>query len=350
MKTVTVTASKTYEVLIGQGLLADIGQHTLSVKKACKAAIVSDSNVWPIYGHTVKSSLEHAGFEVIHYVFPAGEASKNGNTYLEILNFLATHQMTRSDLLVALGGGVTGDLTGFVAATFLRGISFIQVPTTVLAMVDSSVGGKTAIDLPAGKNLAGCFYQPELVLCDIDVLQSLPQTVFREGCAEIIKYGILYDPVLFEHLKENGLEFDQSYVISRCVELKRDVVAEDEFDRGNRQKLNLGHTVGHGIEACSNYTVSHGQAVATGIGIVTRAASSMGICKDEDRQKILYVIDLFGLPCHTSYNAEELYCTALSDKKRSGNTVNLIVPNTIGLCQILPVPTDNLKSFIEAGL
>ena len=350
MKTVTVTASRSYNVHIGHDFLSQLGSHILSVKKVCKAAIVSDSNVWPIYGPSAQTSLKQAGFEVIHYVFPAGEASKNGNTYLDILSFLATEHMTRSDLLIALGGGVVGDMTGFVAATYLRGISFIQIPTTLLAMVDSSVGGKTAIDLPAGKNLAGAFYQPDLVLCDIDTLNTLPDMIFRDGCAEIIKYGILYDPSLFSHLSDNGLSFERESVVSRCVELKRDVVADDEFDRGSRQKLNLGHTIGHSIEACSHYSISHGEAVAAGIGIITRAAAAKGICTDGDCSKIRNVLSKFGLPDNTAFDAQMLYEAALSDKKRAGNTVNLIVPNTIGQCQITPVPTDELKSFIEAGL
>ena len=350
MNTVSVTASKSYNVLIGRGLLNDIGKHICSVHKACKVAIISDSNVWPIYGQSVQIHLEESGFDVVHYVFEAGEASKNGNTYLDILNFLATEQLTRSDLLIALGGGVTGDMTGFVAATYLRGISFIQIPTTLLAMVDSSVGGKTAIDLPAGKNLAGAFYQPDLVLCDIDTLKTLPDQIFRDGCAEVIKYGILYDPELFDHLQRNGLSFEQEHVVSRCVALKRDVVAEDEYDRGSRQKLNLGHTIGHGIEACSNYCISHGEAVAAGIGIISKAAVSQNMLNKEVYDQIIFVLDLFGLPKSTSYHADQLYSLALSDKKRAGNTVNLIVPTRIGSCQILPVPTDDLKAFIKKGL
>ena len=350
MSTVTVSASKTYDVCIGIGLLSQLGQYAASVKKTCKATLISDSNVWPIYGHLAEKSLIAVGFEVNHFVFQAGEASKNGQTYLEILNYLAENHMTRSDLLIALGGGVVGDITGFVAATYLRGVSFIQVPTTLLAMVDSSVGGKTAIDLPAGKNLAGAFYQPDLVLCDIDTLNTLPAEIFRDGCAEVIKYGILYDPQLFEHLRSNALNFDREYVVRRCVEWKRDVVADDEFDRGNRQKLNLGHTIGHGIEASSNFQISHGLAVAAGIGIVTRSALKNNICSEETYRLIISTLEIFGLPSKTPIAAEDIYQWALSDKKRSGATVNLIVPKTIGECLIIPTATDNLKSFIEAGL
>lgn len=350
MKTITVRASREYQVIIGAALISQAGTYAASLKKPCKAAIISDSNVWPLYGQTVSESLASAGFDVIHYVFPAGEASKNGQTYLDILNYLAENKLTRSDLMIALGGGVVGDVTGFAAATYLRGISCIQIPTSLLAMVDSSVGGKTAIDLPAGKNLAGAFYQPSLVLCDIDALKTLPAEIFRDGCAEVIKYGVLYDAALFHHLEEKGLDFEKETVISRCVELKRNVVMEDEFDTGARQKLNLGHTIGHGVEAQSNFSISHGQAVAIGMAIVSKAGAARGICDEATTLRIYSILDKFQLPKISPFSAEQLYSSALSDKKRSGGTVNLIVPEKIGSCVILPTPVSQLQSFIEAGL
>ena len=346
MKTITVTASKTYDVIVGSGVLSSLPSRIRLVCKAKKLAIVSDSNVWPLYGDTVAGYLQADGFEVLSFVFPAGEESKNGQTYLSLLDFLAREKLTRSDALIALGGGVVGDLTGFAAATFLRGIAYIQVPTTLLAAVDSSVGGKTAIDLPAGKNLAGAFYQPSLVLCDIDTLNSLPEDVFRDGCAEVIKYGILYDSVLFSHLQSCGLAFCREDVIARCVELKRDVVAEDEFDTGARMKLNLGHTIGHGVEAKSHFTISHGKAVSIGIAIVTRA----GCTDPETRTAVTGILNQFGLPTHTEYTADELYQYTLSDKKRSGDTVNLIIPRRTGDCDIVPTPVETLRFFIQAGL
>ena len=344
MNTVTVNASTTYEVKISSGLLPKLGAEVSALGKAGKVCIVSDSNVWPLYGNAAKNSLENAGLEVIHFLFPAGESSKNGSTYLQLLNFLAENGMTRSDHLVALGGGVVGDLTGFAAATYLRGIAYIQVPTTLLAMVDSSVGGKTAIDLPSGKNLAGAFCQPKLVLCDTDTLATLPEDIFRDGCAEVIKYGILYDPDLFAHLTEKGLAFDRKAVITRCVELKRDVVTQDEFDTGLRMKLNLGHTVGHGIEAICNFSLSHGIAVAIGMAIVSRAS------RCPDAGDILACLEAFGLPTTTDHSTADIFRHALSDKKRSGGTVNLIIPKAIGSCAIVPTPIADLKSFIEAGL
>ena len=350
MKTITISASKKYDVIIGFGLLSTLGQEAVKLGKIKKVAVVSDSNVWPLHGAAAVSSLEAAGLQVVHFTIPAGEASKSGQAYLELLNFLAENQLTRSDLIVALGGGVVGDLTGFAAATFLRGVRFIQIPTTLLAAVDSSVGGKTAIDLPAGKNLAGAFYQPSLVLCDLDLLNTLPEDIFRDGCAEVIKYGVLYDSDLFAHLTQRGLDFDREAVIARCVELKRDVVMEDEFDTGARMKLNLGHTIGHGVEARSNFTISHGKAVAIGMAIVSRSGCHYGICDENTKNQVISTIQKFGLPTETSNSADGLYQSALSDKKRSGGTVNLIVPRTIGDCVIRPTPVEEVKSFIEAGL
>ena len=350
MNTVRVKATRSYDVHIGSGLLTSLGKYAATMDRVRHVCIVSDTNVWPLYGDIAAKSLIAENLSVVSYVFPAGETQKTTQTYFELLNFLAENQISRTDLIVALGGGVVGDLAGFAAATYLRGIPFIQIPTTLLAAVDSSVGGKTAIDLPAGKNLAGAFYQPALVLCDTDCLNTLPMDIFRDGCAEVIKYGILYDPELFTHLAETGLEFNREMVITRCVELKRDVVAEDEFDTGTRMKLNLGHTIGHGVEAISRFTISHGRAVAIGMAIVARSGSVTGICEKEATDMILDVLNRFGLPTGCDYSAEDLYRYALSDKKRSGGTVNLIIPERIGYCRIEPMPVRNIQSFIEAGL
>ena len=344
MNVVRVTASKSYDILIGRGILGELGHRISQLGKVRTVCIVSETNVYPLFGETVAAGLKSAGFQVVSFVFPAGEESKCAASYLKLLDFLAQNHLTRSDLIVALGGGVTGDLAGFAAATYLRGIRFVQVPTTLLAAVDSSVGGKTAIDLPAGKNLAGAFCQPSLVLCDMDTLETLPEEIFRDGCAEVIKYGILYDPALFAYLYAHGLNFDREWVITRCVELKRDVVMEDEYDTGARMKLNLGHTFGHGIEAKSNFTVSHGKAVAIGMAIVARAR------RCPDTEKILELLRRFGLPTTTDCSADDILFYALSDKKRTADQVQLILPDAIGSCSVVPMPVSELKSFLQAGL
>lgn len=350
MQKVTVNASKSYDILIGSGLLSSLGAEAKKLGKAQKICLVSETNVYPLHGAKAEESLKNAGFTVFSFVFPAGEASKCAATYLELLNFMAEKQLTRSDMIVALGGGVVGDLAGFAAATFLRGIRFIQVPTTLLAAVDSSVGGKTAIDLPIGKNLVGAFCQPSLVLCDTDTLNTLPEDIFRDGCAEVIKYSILYEKAFFDYLTETGLNFDRERVIKRCVEMKRDVVMEDEFDTGMRMKLNLGHTVGHGVEARSQFSLSHGKSVAIGTAIISRAAAKKGLLSQSDAEAIVNTLTAYGLPTATEYTAHELYTFALSDKKRSGGTVPLIIPREIGHCDIIPTPVDELESLIQAGL
>lgn len=350
MKKVTVSASKNYDILIGSGLLNTLGKQVAELGKVQTVALVSESTVYPLYGSQVEDSLRNAGFRVVTFVFPAGEQSKNADTYLKLLNFLAQNHLTRTDILAALGGGVVGDLAGFAAATYLRGIRFIQIPTTLLAAVDSSVGGKTAIDLEVGKNLVGAFWQPSLVLCDTDTMDSLPANIFRDGCAEVIKYAILFDKEFFDYLSRNGEGFDRAYVIERCVCFKRDVVARDEFDNGERRLLNLGHTVGHGIEAGSHFALSHGTAVAIGTAIVSRSAVNYRLLSKNDATKIEETLTSFHLPIRTAQDAVSLADFAFSDKKRTGGTVSLIVPRSIGRCEILPMPVEKLEEFIAAGL
>lgn len=350
MKTISVHASKEYLVKIGAHLLPALGQEAAAIVKGRRAAVVSDSNVWPFYGETVEKSLVNSGFRTVSFVFPSGESSKNGETYLQLLGFLAENQLTRSDCIIALGGGVVGDLAGFAAATYLRGIAYIQVPTSLLAMVDSSVGGKTAIDLPTGKNLAGAFYQPDLVLCDIESLSSLPREQFTDGCAEIIKYALLFDEKLFAQLEHYGLAFPQEQVIARCVELKRDIVAQDEFDTGLRQLLNLGHTVGHAIEKATNYSVSHGRAVAIGMTVIAKAAAAHDLCNNALVAELENLLHLFHLPTTTSLPSEALLHHIRSDKKRSADKITLIIPESIGFCKRKTIPVSGLDHFLKAGM
>ncbi len=350
MKIIQVNTSGQYDVIIGDNILHDLSAYIKAETINQKAVIISDENVWPLYGSNLTEQLTNCGYDVLHYVINPGEEHKSIDSYLQIIDYLTLNHITRSDVLFALGGGVIGDLTGFVAATYLRGISYIQVPTTVLAMVDSSVGGKTAVNISAGKNLIGAFYPPKKVLCDIHHLSSLPEDIFRDGCAEIIKYGILFDPELFQHLNNFGLDFDRKYVISRCVELKRYVVEHDEFDTGLRQKLNLGHTVGHAIESLSRYQISHGKAVALGMNIIANAACHMGLCSRQDFESIRKVLLKFGFRLDHPYTANELYQQILKDKKRTGNLLNLIIPNRVGLCQVRKTPISELESILEVGL
>ena len=343
MKTVTVIASRKYDIKIGPGLLTTLGAEVAALGKVQKVCIVSETTVWPLYGAEAEASLHNAGLETTAFVFPAGEENKNASTYISLLEHLAAHRLTRSDIIVALGGGVVGDLAGFAAATYLRGIRFVQVPTTLLAAVDSSVGGKTAIDLTVGKNLAGAFWQPSAVLCDTDTLNTLPEEIFLDGCAEVIKYAVLYHEPFFSYLEQTGPQFDREDVIAQCVEMKRKAVMADEFDTGARMLLNLGHTLGHGVEAGSGFTISHGKAVAIGLAMVARA------CGCADASRIEALLEKFCLPTHTELPSQTILDCALADKKRSGATVNLILPEKIGSCAIVPTNVDSLLSFIEAG-
>ena len=341
MITIPVHASRRYEVKIGKGLLDQLGTEMQAFAKG-KVMIVTDENVAPLYLSRAYASLTAAGFTVYTTAVPAGEGSKDMKYYANLLEMLAHKGMSRTDTLVALGGGVVGDLTGFVAASYLRGIQFVQVPTTLLAMVDSSVGGKTAVNLKAGKNLAGAFHQPSLVLCDTELLQTLPEKEFRGGSAEVLKTAIFFDPELFAHLREKTLNFDREYTISRCVAWKRDIVCADEFDRGERQLLNLGHTVGHGIELLSDYCIPHGYAVAAGCCILARSLS-------EEAEQIVGAFADFGLPVDSCFSPKALAGAALSDKKRAGDTLTLVVPVKVGQCKLQKIPMSELESIIEAG-
>ncbi|MBR4869305.1 MAG: 3-dehydroquinate synthase [Oscillospiraceae bacterium] len=350
MNTVTVNASRKYDVLIGAGLLDRCGELIAAVHVPCAAAIITDDTVNALYGDRVEKSLAAAGYRVVRFVFPHGEENKNLMTFAAAQNFLAENRLSRTDLVVALGGGVVGDLAGFVAATYLRGIRFVQIPTTLLAAVDSSVGGKTAVDLPAGKNLCGCFSQPSLVICDYETLSTLPKETFADGCAEVVKYGVLADADLFSALEEKGVYGEEEAVITHCVSIKRDVVCADEFDNGERQKLNLGHTVGHAIEQNSNFAVSHGSAVAMGMAIIARAAAKRGLCAGCVPQRVEALLEKLHLPTRTEYDAEELLSAAMRDKKIRGAAIDLVVPRDIGKCELMKIGVEELSAWIREGL
>ena len=348
MITISVPVSRPYPVCIGKGRLKDLGRHLAAIHEPCTVAIISDTTVLPLYGETVAESLRSAGFTVVSYAIPSGESYKNLQTYGEVLTFLAQNRLTRTDLIVALGGGVVGDLAGFAAATYQRGIDYVQVPTTLLSAVDSSVGGKTAVDLTVGKNLVGAFHQPLLVWCDPDTLLTLPGTVRRDGCAEVIKYGLLGDADFFAKLQQvPGPDIDE--VIARCVEMKRDIVCEDEFDHGQRQLLNLGHTFGHAIESCSNYTIGHGHCVAMGMAMICRAAAAFGTMSKEDAEAVIRLLEQYGLPTHVPYSLEELSAAVLSDKKMRGSSISLVLPRAIGRCEVQKFSATALPRWLSAG-
>jgi len=349
MRSITVNTSKTYNVHVGGGLLSFAGERVTETCGGETVMLVTDDIVESLYAEDVEQSLRAAGYTTVRFVFPNGEQSKTTETYVSLLNAMTRANLSRSDVVIALGGGVTGDLAGFAAATYLRGVKLVQIPTTVLAMVDSSVGGKTAVNLTAGKNQAGAFYQPDVVLCDYDTLRTLPQEIFIDGCAEIIKHGVIQSAELFE-LLEKPLEPRMEDIIARNIEIKRDIVEKDERDTGIRQLLNFGHTIGHGIEKHSGYSISHGKAVAIGMAITCRAAWRAGKCDKSCYTELVGTLKRFGLPYTTEIPAESLIEAAYLDKKRSGQVITEVLPERIGNCVLHNFSLDELEAFIKLGM
>ena len=344
--------AKSCDIFLANGLLSDIGKilRSMPQKDAQTVAIVTDDNVKALYLRPVLESLNREGYKTACLSVHPGENSKSTGSYIAVMNWLAENRFTRTDIIAALGGGVVGDLAGFAAATYLRGVTLVQIPTTLLAMVDSSVGGKTAIDLPAGKNLAGAFYQPHLVLCDPLVLSTLSANVFSDGCAEVIKYGMIRQEKLLNILLDMPIQERINHVIEICIGIKRDVVQNDVFDVGERQILNFGHTIGHAIEKLSRYEISHGQAVAIGMAIITRAAVRKNHCPPECQTVLERLCAIFNLPTLTDYTAEELYEASLNDKKRAGGTITEVVPKALGECILIKMQISELPEWIEMGL
>lgn len=347
VRKVIVSVSTKYAVLIGRGLLAQTGEEVKKRIAPCRAAVITDSNVSKLYVKPVESSLQKAGFTCCRFVFPAGEASKNIRTLSDILEFLAEQEMTRQDIIIAIGGGVVGDIAGFAAAVYQRGIRFILLPTTFLAAVDSSIGGKTAIDLKAGKNLAGAFYQPHLVLCDTDTLETLPPEIFADGIAETLKYGILGNRELFEKTAAGFARKDWENIIEACVKMKRDIVTEDEYDIAKRQLLNLGHTFGHAIEKQSAYAISHGKAVAIGLHLIAQAAEQRGIAEQGLAETIRRALSANCLPTETEFTTIEIMDGLLRDKKRHGSRISFVFPETIGSCRIAELTVAEAAELAE---
>lgn len=340
-----------YNIIIERGAIARVGEYSASAMKPCRCVIVSDDNVHPLYADKVRESLLASGFDVAKdFVFPHGEESKNMATLEALLNHLSAEGLTRSDCVFALGGGVTGDMAGFAAAVYLRGIKFVQIPTSLLASVDSSVGGKTAVDLACGKNLVGAFHMPALVVCDPDTLGTLPGEYFSDGMAEVIKMGFIGNPSLIS-LLEGNIDDKIEEIIAACVEDKVDIVARDTFDKGERQKLNLGHTVGHAIEALSEYKIHHGCAVAAGMHIIAKAASVRGICSADTVEKLDSLLKKYGLDpyLYEGFTAEDMYAVTLHDKKMRGDNITVVVPTQTGRSELFEYPVTELLSIIKDG-
>lgn len=329
MRSVTVRLSPGYDILIGSG-----ASERLSIGRR-RALIVTDERVAALHLSKLPPYESH--------ILPGGEENKSLAAVGGILEQLAESGFTRSDLIIALGGGIVGDIAGFAAACYQRGIDFIQVPTTLLAAVDSSVGGKTGVNLPAGKNLAGAFHQPCLTLCDTDFLATLPPEAMADGMAEVVKYAILDSEDFFSALENGGMELEE--IIHRCVTIKAGLVERDEHDHGDRQLLNLGHSFGHAIERASDYSISHGQAVAVGLVMAHRAARELGVLKADFEPRLTALLEGLGLPTST---ALPLWEHIGADKKRSGDKMTLILPAGIGKCLRYELPAAQLHGLLEA--
>ena len=332
MKSVTVNTSTPYDVLIEKGCLSRCGEFAakLFVPQKSTAAIITDDRVSSLYLKTVSDSFQKAGFSVCSFVFPNGEDSKSHDTLLQVYDFLIQNNITRTDFIVALGGGVVGDLAGFAAATYLRGIRFMQIPTTFLAAIDSSVGGKTAVNIPAGKNLIGAFHQPSLVVCDPDTFQTLEPQTFADGCAEMIKYAMIWSEDFLKLLENCDINEQIEEIVAYCVDIKRQVVEQDELDSSIRMILNYGHTLGHAIEKVTNHAVTHGHGVAMGMVLITRLGIKLGLCDKALLERLCRILKQYHLPCeyngnlaeladllgHTSIETTRIYTTSTVEEKR----------------------------------
>lgn len=354
MKTLSVALpGREYEIHIESGLLDRAGEYIRAVcPKASCIAVVTDSNVAPLYLQRVQCALKASGFKVEGIVVPAGESSKSldmlGQLYGQMLDF----GLSRTDAVVALGGGVVGDLAGFAAATVLRGVDFIQIPTTLLAQVDSSVGGKTAIDLPAGKNLAGVFWQPKLVLMDPDCLNTLSDRVFSDGMAEVIKYGCIRDEGFFRLLNDCGsragvMEHIEQ-VLYTCCAIKRDIVQADERESGLRMLLNFGHTVGHAFEVAGNYEIwTHGQAVAVGMLWATRLGAALGVTPETVEGEIATLLTQYDLPVHIPCPWQMMEHAVCRDKKRGDGGIRVVLLEALGQARTEKMEISNLLTQMK---
>lgn len=334
-----------YPILIRTGALAQLGEVAAKTVRSRKAFIVTDETVKGLYYDASEKALKASGFEVASFTVPTGESSKCEKNLFAIYDAMHEFGMSRSDLVIALGGGVVGDLTGFAAATYMRGCHLIQVPTTLLAQVDSSIGGKTGIDMPYGKNLVGAFYQPNAVVIDPGLLKSLSRTRMAEGMAEVIKYGCIRDAMLFEAIEKG--QADMEWMLARCVKIKTTVVQNDEYDTGERMLLNFGHTWGHAIEKVSGYTrYTHGEAVAIGMVKAVELGEKLGETPNGIKERLLNVLEKWHLPTSTDLPVEDLYQTMLSDKKKLNGKVYYVVIKEIGDAKTWPLSEQELHDLL----
>lgn len=348
MEKITVKASTNYDILIDKGILDISGELISKVIKKGKALVVTDDNVDRFYGKQVMHSLIDAGIEAMKFVFPHGEASKNHSTLLSIYEYMALNGYTRSDFIVALGGGVVGDTAGYAAATYMRGIDFIQIPTTVVSQADSSVGGKTAVDINGGKNLVGAFHQPRLVICDTNTLDTLTPEFFSDGMAEVIKHGMIKSAELFEILSNKDIKENIVDIMKRNVSIKGQVVENDEREKGERMLLNFGHTLGHALEKYYSFTgLTHGCAVAIGMSTFTHIAERRGMCKIGVADKLDALLEKCGLPLTDNAPLHELYKLSLRDKKHLADGMNIVICSDIGKSEVVKMSVDEYAKFLK---
>lgn len=342
MEKIIINASQKYEIIIGRDIISNLKEELGKYPKS-KILIITDDNVWNLYKNWVDKFFSGINFDI--FVIKNGEKSKSLETYAKIVSFMLQNDYSREDKIIAFGGGVVGDISGFVASTYMRGIEYIQLPTTLLSSVDSSVGGKTGINFEGAKNILGSFKQPKAVFCDLNFLNSLDENIFDEGIAEIIKYAILFDRNMLQSLANKKLQKDDDIlidIVKKSIEYKAHIVENDEFDKGERKKLNLGHTVAHSIERLSDNSISHGFAVAIGINFIAKLSNTLGYLQDENLDLIVKALEINGFDCNINFLAEDIYLESINDKKRYDNFIEIILIADIENCFIKKV---NLKEW-----
>ena len=336
------------EVLIGKGLFENFSYHILNVTEPCKALILSDETVAKLYAEKLRKNLEKSGFKVSEFIIKPGEKSKTLSTAMKVYEKMASEFISRGDVIISIGGGIVSDIAGFAAATYLRGIKFVSIPTSLLAQIDASIGGKNGINLSCGKNLVGTFYNPELVLVDSNFLLTLPKKELRCGIAEAIKCGCIKDEKLFEIFENENFENNLDEIIKRSIAVKKQLAEKDEFDLGERKLLNFGHTLGHAYEKLGNFeTFSHGEAVSIGMNEITKISEKLGLTKAGTAERLAEVLKKNSLPVSSSFAKKDVLKAVLHDKKISGSFIDLAVLKSIGSSFIHRVPCSKIADFLS---